>query len=145
MSSAKHTPAEIAKALVEEISDEEGGPQSKKLRRAVYKNKAGEKKDKQPAASIRNMLPQNKDGQASDSCPLRILPSVSSSMCSKGDLLESEDIVESKWGIVESLLPMLNLAARSINQNALNDFSHLTATHTLKLLARNQAEVGISL
>lgn len=141
MSSSKRTPAKIAKALVEEISDEEGGPQSKKLWRAVHKNKAGKKKDKQPATSVRNVLPQNKYGRASDLRPLCILPSVSSSICPKGDLLESEDIVESKQGRVESLLPMLNLA----NQNVFNDFSHLTATHALKLLARNQAEVGISL
>ena len=111
----------------------------------MHKNKAGEKKDKQAATSVRNVLPQNKDGRASDLHPLCILPYVSSSICLKGDLLESEDVVESKQGRVESLLPMLNLAARSINQNVFNDFSHLTATHTLKLLARNQAEVGISL
>lgn len=111
----------------------------------MHKNKAGEKKDKQPATSVRNVLPQNKDGRASDLRPLCILPSVSSSICPKGDLLENEDIVESKQGRVESLLPMLNLAARSINQNVFNDFSHLTATYALKLLAWNQAEVGISL
>ncbi|KAK9199231.1 hypothetical protein WN944_014419 [Citrus x changshan-huyou] len=40
MSSTKHTPAEIAKALVKEISKEEGGQQSKKLWRAVHQNKA---------------------------------------------------------------------------------------------------------
>lgn len=38
-----------------------GEVDSKKLRQAAHKTKAGEKKDKQPAILIRNVLPQNKD------------------------------------------------------------------------------------
>lgn len=41
---AKYTPAEIVKALIEEISYEEGEPHCKKLRRAVHKKKDDEKK-----------------------------------------------------------------------------------------------------
>ena len=44
MSTAKRTPAEIAKALIEEISDEEDEPHSKKPRRASQKNKDNEEK-----------------------------------------------------------------------------------------------------
>ena len=101
------------------------------------------KNDKQPATSTRNVPPQNKDDRAADSRPLRILPSTTSLICPTRNLLERGNIVGSKRGRMESLLPMLNLAARSMNQNALNDFSHLTATHALELLTRNQAEVGI--
>ncbi|KAK9214035.1 hypothetical protein WN944_006021 [Citrus x changshan-huyou] len=52
MSTAKCTPTEIAKALIEEISDEEGEPHSKKPRRASQKNKANEKKEKQHAVQL---------------------------------------------------------------------------------------------
>ena len=102
------------------------------------------KKDKQPSASIRNVPSHDKYDRAGDSSPLCILPSTSSPICPKGNLLESEDIVELKRERVESLLPMVNLTARSVNQNALDDFSHLSAAHALELLARNQAEVGSS-
>lgn len=90
------------------------------------------------------MPSQNKNDQAGDSRPLGILPSTSSPICPKGNLLESEDIVESKRRRVESLLPMDNLATRSVNQNALDDFSRLSAAHALELLVQNQAEVGNS-
>ena len=46
ISTAKRTPAEIAKALIEELSDEEGEPHSKKPWWASQKNKADEKKEK---------------------------------------------------------------------------------------------------
>ncbi|KAK9205414.1 hypothetical protein WN943_015681 [Citrus x changshan-huyou] len=96
MSTAKRTPAEIAKALIEEMSDEKGEPRNKKPRRASQKNKVDEKKEKQPAVSARNMLPQSKSDRASDSRPLRILPPTPSPICPKGSLLESSDIIESK-------------------------------------------------
>lgn len=144
MSTAKRTPAEIAKALIEEMSDEEGEPRNKKPRRASQKNKVDEKKEKQPVVSARNMLPQSKSDRASDSRPLRILPPTPSPICPKGSLLESSDIIESKRGRAEDLLPMVNLAARFVSQDTLENFSHLSATHALEALARNQVEVGIN-
>lgn len=39
---------------------------------------------------------------------------------------------------------MVNLIARTISQNALDDFSHLSATHAPEVLARNHANVGIT-
>ena len=96
ISTAKRTPVEIAKALIEEISDEEGEPRSKKPQRASQKNKADEKKEKQPVVSAHNMLSQSKSDRASDSRPLRILPPTPSPICPKGSLLESSDIIESK-------------------------------------------------
>ncbi|KAK9192594.1 hypothetical protein WN944_003287 [Citrus x changshan-huyou] len=75
---AKCTPVEIAKALVEEISDEE-------------------------------------DDRAGDSRPFHILPPSSSPICPKENLLKSNNFVESKQGNVESLLPMVNLAAWSMS------------------------------
>lgn len=73
------------------------------------------KKYKQPATSARNVPLQNKDDRAIDSRPLRILPSTTSLICPTGNLLERGNIVGSKRGRMESLLPMLNLAARSVN------------------------------
>ncbi|XP_052294419.1 uncharacterized protein LOC127901343 [Citrus sinensis] len=143
MSTAKRTPAEIAKALIEEMSDEEGEPRNKKPRRASQKNKVDEKKEKQPAVSARNMLPQSKSDRASDSRPLRILPPTPSPICPKGSLLESSDIIESKRGRAEDLLPMVNLAARFVSQDTLENFSHLSATHALEALARNQVEQSL--
>ncbi|GAY46713.1 hypothetical protein CUMW_099180 [Citrus unshiu] len=80
---------EIAKALIEEMSDEEGEPRNKKPRRASQKNKVDEKKEKQPVVSARNMLPQSKSDRASDSRPLRILPPTPSPICPKGSLLKA--------------------------------------------------------
>lgn len=48
----------------------------------MHKNKADEKKDKQPATLARNVPPQNKDDRAANSRPLRILPSTTSLICS---------------------------------------------------------------
>lgn len=80
MSSIKRTLAEIAKALIKEISDEEVEPHSKKQWWAVQKTKADEKKkDKQHAASVCNVLSQNKNDRAGNSYPLYILPPTSSS------------------------------------------------------------------
>ncbi|KAK9194945.1 hypothetical protein WN943_003060 [Citrus x changshan-huyou] len=56
------------------------------------------------------------------------------------NLLENNDIVELKRGKVESLLPMVNLPARSVSQGAFDGFSNWSATHALELLVRNQAE-----
>ncbi|KAK9226339.1 hypothetical protein WN943_011386 [Citrus x changshan-huyou] len=38
---------------------------------------------------------------------------------------------------------MVNLAARFVSQDTLENFSHLSATHALEALARNQVEVAI--
>lgn len=81
----------------------------------VHKTKANEKKDKQSIALIRNVLPQNKDDRAGNSRPLHILPPSSSPICPKENLLKSNDFVESNQGNVESLLPMVNLAAWSMS------------------------------
>lgn len=81
----------------------------------MHKTKANEKKDKQPIALIRNVLPQNKDYRAGDSRPLHILPPSSSPICLKENLLKSNDFVESKQGNMESLLPMVNVAAWSMS------------------------------
>ncbi|KAK9209134.1 hypothetical protein WN944_001498 [Citrus x changshan-huyou] len=83
----------------------------------------------------------NKDDRVGDLHPLLILPPTSFSIYPKGNLLESNDNRESKRGRVESLLPVVNLAARSVSQNALDDFSHLSATHALEVLVRNQAKI----
>ena len=90
------------------------------------------------------MLPQSKSDRASDSRPLCILPSTPSPICPKGSLLESSDIIESKQGREEDLLPMVNLIARFVSQDTLENFSHFLTTHSLEALAQNQAEVGIN-
>lgn len=96
MSVTKRTPAEIAKALMEVISDQEGEPLNKKLRHTTRKNKTDEKKEKQVVASVCKVLLQNKDDKAGELRPLRILSPSSSLLCSSGNLLEIKDVIESK-------------------------------------------------
>lgn len=63
----------------------------------------------------------------------------------KGTYLKVMITESQERGRVENLLPVVNLAARSVSQNALDDFSHLSATHALEVLVRNQAKIGISI
>lgn len=144
MSMAKDTSTEIAKALTEVISDKEGEPHNKKPRRVTHKNNVDDKKKKQVAASVCKALPSNKYDLACDSNPLRILPLLSLLLYLSGNLLEINDVIESKWERVESLLPMINLAARSVSQNVVDNFSHLLAVYALEVLTQNQIELGIN-
>ena len=55
--------------------------------------------------------------------------------------MEVNDIVESKREKVQSLLPIVNLAALFVSQYVLDDFSHLINSHTLELNIQDRAKV----
>lgn len=59
-----------------------------------------------------------------------------------GSLLEVNAIVESKREKVQSLPPIVNLAALFVSQYVLDDFSHLIDTHTLELNIQDRAKVN---
>ncbi|KAK9214374.1 hypothetical protein WN944_006365 [Citrus x changshan-huyou] len=116
MSTAKCTPAGITKTLIEEISDEEGKPHSKKPQRLHRKTRLMRKKRNIPQFQLAT-------------CYLR------------AKVTELATLVPCAF----HHLPLLRYVQKEayLKADTLEIFSHLSATHALEALARNQAEQSL--